>query len=101
MLLSHDSYLASIDASLDRLSPEAKRVWIDGDGALWVSQSKLDSRHAKRGGGYDHCPGEPTLWLDVPVERGPERVDFHVVEAPEVSLSGECMSSCVPAALVG
>jgi hypothetical protein len=81
MLLSHDAYITAIEQSLARIAGNARRVWIDGAGAVWLTSSELHSHRARRGNGFKKCPGEPTLWLDPPVRRQGERVDFHIVEA--------------------
>ena len=88
ILLSRDAYLIAIDASLVQIREGAQRPWIDDAHAVRLTRSELNSRQARRGNGFRKCPGEPTVWVESPVQRVGNRVDLHVVEAVRGRVSG-------------
>jgi hypothetical protein len=81
ILLPRDVYLSAIDASLARLRQGVQQLWIVDSQAVALTRSELRSRRVRRGNGFRKCPGEPTLWVDAPVQRAGGDVDLHVVEA--------------------
>jgi hypothetical protein len=88
ILLSRSAYLIAIDASLAQIREGAQRPWIDDAQAVRLTRSELNSRQARRGNGFRKCPGEPTLWVEAPVQRAGNNVDLHVVEAVPGRASG-------------
>lgn len=80
LLLTRDAYLGAVDSLLKGMRGKAKRVWIEGPGAVWLTQADLHRLQARRGNGFRNCPGEPTLVLKVPVQRAPHRVEFYMIE---------------------
>lgn len=79
--ISRDAHLAAIDVSLGRRGT-AERVWINGAGGVWLTPSDMRVRRAGRGDGYRRkCPGEPHLWIELPVVHSSRRVDLHVGES--------------------